>query len=140
MSSWRSTELLLILGATPVVALIFVMSIITSGNAITFETLAVPIGLFLAFIAAHFAVCKLAPNADNALLPITYLLSGIGIAFVFRLAPDLATNQLIWLFAGIALMVLTLVFVPSLSSLSRYKYTLMVFGLLLLLLPIVVGV
>ncbi|MGI6220380.1 MAG: FtsW/RodA/SpoVE family cell cycle protein [Coriobacteriales bacterium] len=140
MSSWRSTELLLILGATPVVALISIMSIITGGNAITFETLAVPIGLFLAFIAAHFAVCRLAPNADNALLPITYLLSGIGIAFVFRLAPDLATNQLIWLFAGIALMVLTLVFVPSLSALSRYKYTMMVFGLLLLLLPIVAGV
>ena len=139
MASWRTTELYLILGATPIVALIFIMSIVTAGNAITFETLAVPIGLFAAFIAAHFAVCKLAPKADNAMLPITYLLSGVGIAFVFRLAPELATSQLIWLFLAIALMVLTLVVVRSIAKVARYKYTIMLVGLVLLLLPAVVG-
>ncbi len=139
MFSWRSTELYLILGATPILALLFIMSVISTGETITFESLIVPIGLFCSFIAAHFAICKLAPNSDNTLLPITYLLSGIGIAFVFRLAPDLATNQLIWLFLGIALMVLALIFVKSISALARYKYTIMIAGLTLLILPAIIG-
>ncbi len=139
MRSWRTTELYLILAATPILALLFIMSVISSGEDISFESLAVPIGLFVAYIIAHFAVCKLAPNADNTLLPITYLLSGIGIAFVFRLAPELATNQLIWLFTGVALMILTLLLVRSIASLARYKYTIMILGIVLLLLPAVVG-
>ena len=116
MFKWRTTELYLILGATPVLALIFVMSAVTAGTDLTLEAFAVPIGLFVAFIASHFAICKLAPNSDNAILPITYALSGIGIAFVFRLAPKLAINQLMWLFAGIALMLITLVLVRSISE------------------------
>ncbi len=139
MTSWRSTELYLILAATPIVALLFAMSVISDGGTVTLEALAVPIGLFVAFIVAHFAICALAPRSDNALLPITYLLSGIGITFVFRLAPDLATNQLIWLFAGIALMVATLLLVRSITALARYKYTIMLLGIVLLLLPAVVG-
>lgn len=139
MRSWRSTELYLILAATPILGLLFAMFMISSGTEITPETLAVPIGLFIAFIASHFAICALAPNADNALLPLTYLLSGIGIIFVFRLAPDLATNQLIWLFTGVAMMVVTLILVRSINALSRYKYTIMLLGIILLLLPAVIG-
>ncbi len=140
MFKWRSTELYLILGATPVLALLFVMSAVTSGNPLTIEAFAVPIGLFVAFMVSHFAICKLAPNSDNAILPITYALSGIGIAFVFRLAPELAVNQLMWLFAGVALMLITLVLVRSISEIARYKYTMMLFGILLMLLPAAVGV
>ncbi len=140
MFKWRTTELYLILGATPVLALIFVMSAITAGSDLTLEAFAVPIGLFVAFVGSHFVICKLAPNSDNAILPITYALSGIGIAFVFRLAPKLAVNQLMWLFAGIALMLITLVMVRSISELARYKYTIMIFGILLMLLPAAVGV
>ncbi|MGI6217181.1 MAG: FtsW/RodA/SpoVE family cell cycle protein [Coriobacteriales bacterium] len=139
MFNWRSTELYLILGATPALAIIFVMSIVTEGASLSLETVAIPVGLFLAFLAAHFAICKLAPNSDNALLPITYTLSGIGIAFVYRLAPDLAPNQLVWLFLGILLMVLTLVFVKSITAVARYKYTIMLIGIVLLLLPAVIG-
>ena len=47
-------------------------------------------------------------------------LLGTGIAFVTRLAPNLAVNQVIWLFVSVAAMVATLAFVPSLDELADY--------------------
>jgi peptidoglycan glycosyltransferase len=106
---------------------------------LTIQTLAVPLGLFVAFLVSHLAIRKLAPNADPALLPITFALSGIGIAFVMRLAPSLAGRQVLWLFLGIAAMLATLILVPSIQKLTRYKYTLMLLGIVLLVLPAVIG-
>ena len=84
---------------------------------------------------AHIATRFLAKNADPAILPITFGLSGIGIAFVTRLAPNLAVSQIIWLFVGIACMVITLAVVRNIDRLSQYKYTFMVLGIILLLPP-----
>ncbi len=58
---------------------------------------------------------------------------------VTRLDPKLAASQVVWLFIGVAALVLTLIAVPSLERLARYKYTLMVTGLGLLLLPAFIG-
>jgi cell division protein FtsW (lipid II flippase)/cell division protein FtsI/penicillin-binding protein 2 len=140
MRSRRTTELLLLLAGAPIVILLFAMYLVNSGDELDFTTLAVPIGLFAAFIIAHIAVRFLAPNADPALLPITFVLSGIGICFVMRLAPDLAMRQLMWLFLGIACMIIVLVFVRSIGRLCRYKYTIVLGGIILLLLPAVIGV
>jgi len=88
--SRRNTELLLLIASAFPVILLYAMYVLTAGATISFETLAVPIGLFAAFAAAHIAVRILAPGADPAILPIVFVLSGIGITFVTRLAPDLA--------------------------------------------------
>ena len=137
--SRRNTELLLLIaGAFPVI-LLYAMYVVTSGETLSFETLAVPIGLFAAFAAAHIAVRFLAPGADPAILPIVFVLSGIGITFVTRLAPDMAMSQLIYLFIGVALMVVTLAVVKNLEAVKRYKYTLGIIGVVLLLLPMFVG-
>ena len=98
-----------------------------------------PAGLLLAFAAAHIAARRFAPGADPALLPVTALLAGVGLAFVTRLDPTLAASQTVWLFVGVALLAATLIFVPSLERLARYKYTIMLTGLVLLLLPAIVG-
>lgn len=52
-----------------------------------------------------------------------------------RIVPDLAVNQLLWLFIGIAAMIATLAVVRNLDKLANYKYTLMIVGILLLLSP-----
>jgi peptidoglycan glycosyltransferase len=109
------------------------------GRPLDLETLAVPLGLFAAFILAHLAIRKLAPNADPALLPVVFAISGIGIAFVMRLAPSTASRQVIWLFLGIAVMLATLLLVRSIRKLGSYKYLLMLGGIALLLLPIFIG-
>ena len=131
----RNLELLLLVVASPIVIVLFAMLVLYGGQTISFNTLGVPIGIFTAFLAAHFAIRKLAPNADPAILPITFALSGIGIAFVTRLAPEAAARQLMWLFAGIALLVLILFIVKSIDKLAEFKYSFMILGILLLLAP-----
>ncbi len=133
--SRRNLELLLLCVAAPIVIVLFAMMVIAGGQALSFNTLGVPIGIFAAFLLAHVAIRKLAPNADPALLPITFALSGIGIAFVTRLAPNAAPRQLIWMFAGVAMLILVLVLVRNIDRLASYKYTLMIAGVLLLLAP-----
>ena len=139
MSSRRNTELFLLISAAFPVVLLYAMYVITTGTALTFQTLAVPIGLFAAFAAAHIAVRILAPGADPAILPVVFLLSGVGITFVTRVKPELAMNQLIILFASIVLMVITLALVKNLDVVKKYKYSLGAIGILLLLLPIFIG-
>jgi peptidoglycan glycosyltransferase len=129
-----------LLAASAVIILLFVLAILNSGQPLTLRTLAVPLGLFVAFIISHLAVRWLAPNADPALLPLAFVLSGIGIAFVMRLAPSLAERQVIWLFMGIGAMIVVLLLVKSLRRLGQYKYTIMIVGLVLLLLPALIGV
>ncbi|MCF0104952.1 MAG: FtsW/RodA/SpoVE family cell cycle protein, partial [Eggerthellaceae bacterium] len=50
-------------------------------------------------------------------------------------APDLAVRQIIWLFAGVVCMILVLIFVQNIDKLMRFKYTLMVLGIILLAAP-----
>ena len=139
MSSRRNTELFLLIAAAFPVVLLYALYVVTTGAALSFQTLAVPIGLFAAFAAAHIAVRFLAPGADPAILPVVFLLSGIGITFVTRVKPSLAMSQLMILFAAIALMVITLVLVKNLDVVKKYKYTFGAIGVLLLLLPMFIG-
>ncbi len=137
--SRRTTELLLLLAATPPVLLIFALVDAQRAKAFTAGSLLVPAALLVAFVAAHLAVRRFASRADPGLLPITFLLSGIGLAVVTRLDAALAASQVMWLFVGVAALVATLIAVPSLEVLARYKYTLMVSSLVLLLAPAFIG-
>lgn len=135
----RTTELLLLCAGAVPVLLIYAMYVVDTGAALSFETVAVPICLFAAFAAAHLAVRMLAPGADPAILPIVFVLSGIGITFVTRLAPTLAMNQVTWLFLSVAAMVATLFVVRNLDELADYKFTIGIIGVALILLPMVFG-
>lgn len=137
--SRRTTELLLLIGAAFPVTLLYALYVVNAGAALSFQTLAVPLGLFAAFAAAHMGVRIFAPGADPALLPIVFALSGIGITFVTRLEPDAAMGQIIFLFMGVALMVGTLAFVKNLDVVKRYKYVLGAAGIVLLVLPMLIG-
>lgn len=139
MRSRRTTELLLLLAATPPVLLVFALVDAQRLQTLDVASFFVPGALLLAFLVAHLAIRRFAPNADPGMLPIAFALAGIGLAMVTRLDPKLATSQVVWLFVGVAALVLTLIAVPSLERLARYKYTLMVGGLGLLLLPAFIG-
>ena len=132
----RNLELVLLCIAAPLVILMFAMLVVNQGQPLNFNTLGVPIGIFVAFVVAHLAMRKLAPGADPAILPITFALSGIGIAFVTRLRPELAVGQLMWLFVGVACMVAVMALARNLDKLARYKYTLMLAGFILLVSPL----
>lgn len=137
--SRRTTELLLLIAAAFPVTLLYAMYVVTTGAALSFQTLAVPLGLFAAFAAAHIGVRIFAPGADPAILPVVFTLSGIGITFVTRLQPDASLGQVIFLFLGVALMVGTLAMVKNLEVIKRYKYVLGIAGIILLVLPMFIG-
>ena len=137
--SRRTTELLLLIAAAFPVTLLYALYVVNAGAALSFQTLAVPLGLFAAFAAAHIGVRLFAPGADPALLPIVFALSGIGVTFVTRLEPSASMGQIVYLFLGVALMVGTLAVVKNLEVVKRYKYVLGAAGIALLVLPMLIG-
>ncbi len=135
----RNTELFLLCLAAVPVLLLYAMNVVNSDAQLSLSTLGVPLGLFVAFAAAHVAIRFLAPGADPAILPIVFVLSGTGITFLTRLAPDAAVSQVIWLFLSVVAMVVALAVVRDLDSLADYKYTLGIAGVALLILPMILG-
>ncbi|MBQ9691259.1 MAG: FtsW/RodA/SpoVE family cell cycle protein, partial [Eggerthellaceae bacterium] len=134
--SRRTTEMLLLLLAAPPVLLLYAMLLTQQGTSLSLSALAVPLGIFGAFGLAHVAIRIFAPNADPAILPIVFALSSLGITFVTRLAPESALGQVMWLFMGVIAMVLVLMSLQHIDSVAKYKYTLMLLGVILLLSPL----
>ena len=104
---------------------------------------AIPAGFFSYAAAAtgvslgtHLVVRRLAPNADPLFLPIGLLLSGLGYAMVRRLNPALGGPQLSWILLGAIAFVLTLVLLRDARRVESFRYSLMLLGLALLLLPL----
>lgn len=135
----RTTELFLLVIAAIIVVGAYAMLIATDNVGFDIEKLAIPVGVIIAFLVSHIAIRKLAPAADPVFLPIVLVLTGIGITFITDLAPELALRQVMWLYAGVFFMILTLFIVKKVSKVANYKYTLMIFGFVLLLSPLIPG-
>jgi cell division protein FtsW (lipid II flippase) len=137
----RNTELGLVLLGAVITSGIYVLA--SLGR---YASVPADIGPFLVTVlgliaAAHVATRRLAPGADGVLLPIAGLLNGIGYVFIARLrGDDLAALQATWTALGIAAFVGTLMFVRRTRDLERYRYTFMLVGIVLLLLPLVPGI
>ena len=104
--------------------------------------------LAVLIVAAHVAVRLTAPYADPVLLPVVAALNGLGLAVIHRLdlayeaadrAAGFAQKQLTWMTLGVALFVVTLVFLRDHRALQRVTYTLGLTAIVLLLLPMVPG-
>ena len=133
----RNTELFLLFIASIIVMIMFGMFVVNQNEPLSLENVAIPLGIIASFVVAHFAVRKLAPGADPVILPIVLVLTGLGITFITRLAPQFAMRQVMWLFAGVVCMIVTLIVVKKLSKVANYKYTLMIVGFALLLSPLI---
>ncbi|MCU1354741.1 MAG: putative FtsW/RodA/SpoVE family cell cycle protein [Acidimicrobiales bacterium] len=96
--------------------------------------------IFVLLVLAHLAVRRLAPEADGLLLPLAAVLNGIGYVFIARLKPGLADNQAIWTGVGIFAFIATLFVVRRIRDLERYRYTFLLIGLVLLVIPLVPGI
>jgi cell division protein FtsW (lipid II flippase) len=110
---------------------------------------AVPVdGTILVFVVVWLACAAVAavvvqralPRHDPYLSPIVFLLSGWGIALIWRLTPEFALRQTIWLAIGTAAMLLIVLLPGDLRWLRRYRYTWLFAGLALTALTLVLGV
>jgi cell division protein FtsW (lipid II flippase) len=92
------------------------------------------------YLAAHLVVRMTVPYADGALLPLTAVLTGFGLAFNYRLDPDGGSRQALWVLIGVAVLAATLWLLRhDYRVLESYRYLFGVAAVLLLLLPSVPG-
>ena len=140
----RSRELLLLLFATGLLALMLFGLETSQGRTLSTEMLYIIGGFMGVYAIAHVAIAFLAPYADQVMLPVVALLNAVGLVVIYRLDlaerpgyGPLAERQMLWSLVGVGLMVLTLVVIRDHKSLSRYSYLLGLVGLILLALPLV---
>ena len=90
---------------------------------------------------AHIANRIFVPTPIPVVLPIAFLLNGIGYVMILRIdlakGHDYAPLQAAWTAGGVAAYVLTLAVIRRSRDLDRYRYLLLVGGVVLLLLPLV---
>ena len=135
--SRRNTELALLILA----ALVVVAAYILAGLG-RFASLPADVVPFLGFVlgllvVAHVANRRLAPTANPVLLPVAGLLNGLGYVWIARLDEDLAALQSTWTMVGVGAYIATLLVIRRVNVLERYKYTFLLIGMVLLLLPLV---
>ena len=80
------------------------------------------------------------PYADPYLFPLTSVLACFGIVVIYRIDETLAREQAQWFVVGLALFAATILLLRDFRVLERYRYTIALVGLLLLLLPRVPGI
>jgi len=92
---------------------------------------------FLLYLAAHLVARYTVPFADPYLLPIAGLLAAVGLTEIYRLQPDDAFKQGIWIVVAVGLFALTLFQLRyDYRRLESYKYIFGLTAIALLLLPI----
>ncbi len=140
MTSARNRELL---------ALVPVAILLTAGFAGVFSQENEQLGNLSLIYGAYFlAVCLAThlflrirlPNADPYLFPLVATLTAFGLVMIYRIDETLARDQANWFVLGLVLFALTITFLRDYEVLERYRYTIAIGGLLVLLAPRVPGI
>src|SRR5450631_523517 len=109
-------------------------------------------GLIGALLVANVIMSIFFRKADQLILPLVGLLSGIGILMATRLGPNLAIyrkvpslatlgpKQLVWVLIGLTICLVTLFVLRNTNWLERFKYTWIFVGFLALLPSVIQGV
>ncbi len=78
-------------------------------------------------------------KCDPYLMPITASLTALGLIFLFRLRPQYAERQFVWLLFGLLALVIITTLLRKMDWLEDYKYIYVAAGVILLVLPIFFG-
>jgi cell division protein FtsW (lipid II flippase) len=90
-------------------------------------------------VAAHVALRFALPYADPFLLPLGALLTAVGLTMIYRIEPDLALRQGLWVVVGVVAFAGVVLFLRDYRALDRYKYILGLTAIFLLALPALPG-
>ncbi|OLC56435.1 MAG: hypothetical protein AUH85_06335 [Chloroflexi bacterium 13_1_40CM_4_68_4] len=140
----RLTETRLLLWVAAITVIGFFTVALALGQGLDGNAFIVPTAFLVIAFVVHAALALRGLRGDQIMLPVCLGLTGIGLIVIYRVTAGtdvaaLLTQQLAWFVVAMAAFVLPL-FVPrDLSLLSRYKYTWMTFGLLLLVATVVRG-
>lgn len=105
-------------------------------NLPTIEGLVPVLGLIGLLLVVNVILSFSFRKADQVLLPLVGILSGIGVLMALRIGPNLeppdptlGTRQLVWVMLGLIAFLGTIFGLRNLNWLSRYKYTWAVLGI-----------
>jgi cell division protein FtsW (lipid II flippase) len=92
------------------------------------------------FVVAHVLLRLRLPHADPYLLPLGGLLCAIGLTEIYRIDPDLAFRQGLWVVVGVAVFAALVLFMRDYRALDNVKYILGLSAIALLVLPALPGI
>jgi cell division protein FtsW (lipid II flippase) len=93
-----------------------------------------------ACVLGHMFIRVRLPDADPYLFPLGALIAGFGLVMLYRIDTTFAIKQATWFGVGLLLFCAVIVFLRDYRTLERYRYTIAVISLGLLLLPRVPGI
>jgi cell division protein FtsW (lipid II flippase) len=137
----RRTELGLLVAAAVIIVAAYTLMILGNTSKVPADVVPLMVAMLLLGGVGHVANRIFVPSAHPVVLPIAFLLNGLGYVMIVRI--DLGTGstyaplQAAWTAGGVAVYVLTLALVRRSRDLDRYRYLLLAGGVILLLLPLV---
>ena len=134
--SYRNRELLNLTLVGVLTAIGFASVYIARQEVVSTSSLSYAGFFFTLYLAAHIVARVCVPNADPYLLPIAALLTAIGVTEIYRLNPDDAFRQGLWVVIGVALFSFTLFILRrDYRRIESYRYLFGLGALILLVLP-----
>src|SRR5207245_10082906 len=91
-------------------------------------------------LIAHIVSRMTLPDADPYMFPLVAALASFGIVMIYRINPTLARQQAQWFVLGLILFAVTIIAFRDYRKLERYRYTIALVSLGLLLLPRLPGI
>lgn len=106
-----------------------------------FDKFALIMGVVLCVLIgySHFIVRRFYPDGDKFILIFASVLAVVGVAMLYRINPNTAIKQLIWIALGIIVYILIVVILPDLKSFAKYKNVYMIITLVLMPLALIFG-
>ena len=138
--SARNRELMALLPASLLLTAGFAAIFIQQAEQLSDVSLAYG-AIFLGLcVAGHFVIRFTLPYADPYLFPLVSVLACFGLVVIYRIDETLAREQAQWFVVGLVFFAGTIVLLRDFRVLERYRYTIALAGLVLLLLPRVPGI
>ena len=138
--SARNRELLALLPASLLLVAGFAAIFIQENDVLSDVSLTYGAAFLALCLAVHLVIRFTLPYADPYLFPLVSVLACFGIVVIYRIDETLAREQAQWFVVGLVLFAATILFLRDFRVLERYRYTIALVGLLLLLLPRVPGI
>jgi len=138
--SARTRELF---GLVPVSLLVtagFTAVLITRSNQTGTATLTYGAIFLAACLLGHVFIRVRLPHADPYLFPLAALIAGFGLVILYRIDPEFAIKQAMWFAFGLGLFCIVILFLNDYRTLERYRYTIAIVSIGLLLAPRVPGI
>jgi cell division protein FtsW (lipid II flippase) len=137
----RNRELLYLLAVGILTGLGFASVYIARQDVVSWGSLGYAAFFVALFLAAHVVERYTVPDADPYLLPMTGVLTALGVTEIYRLGQDDAFKQSLWMVIGLALFAFALVRLRrDYRVLEQYKYLFGIGAIVLLFLPSVPSV